>query len=333
MIDALRALRRPTPEFGWRVLALHVGPALLLLATVLPLVLFQDRLPGYPVPPPPPHRNHEMPLLVVAVVDGAPLVAGWATAFGISFLSGEPRRRLLAVVLPLLYALGGMTVVSNAQWLARNLDQPYLRWPAPDAFGAEVLVAAAALGAGVGLLLARRVTKPVAARPPAVRAVWVCQVDADLSWWLLQAAWAMPVALLAAAPPALNGSWGRALEFGVLPLAMCAAICTWASRGHVAVTAAGVRVRWGRLPVFGWELGVEYLTAVDVRRARVLRSLSAWIGTESLCLRTGPALVLRTRWGERWVTVPEADDAAAVLRNWIDGRRAIPAGAPMEGTS
>jgi hypothetical protein len=65
----------------------------------------------------------------------------------------------------------------------------------------------------------------------------------------------------------------------------------------------------------------------------VLRSLAAWTGTESLCLRTGPALVLRTRWGERWVTVPEAEDAAAVLRSWIDGRRAIQAGVRMEGTS
>jgi hypothetical protein len=330
MIDALRALTRPAPGLGWRVLALHVGPALLLAATVLPLVLFRDRLPRFA---PPPNQHHEMYLLPNAYLLGASVAAGWATAFWISFTSGTLLRQLWEIWLPMLYGLGGMSVAANAELLARNLDQPYARQSLPGTAGMEVVVLAAVAGAGAGLLLGRRVARIEAPRPPAVRAVWVRQVDADLSWWLAQATWAVALPLLVAVPFALAGSWSVALQFGVVPLTVCAAACVWASRGHVAITPAGIRVRWGRVPVFGWELGVEYIAAVEVRRAHVLRGLVAWTGMESLCLRGGPALVLRMSWGERWVTVPEAEEAAAVLRNWIAERRALRAGAVQEGTA
>jgi len=41
----------------------------------------------------------------------------------------------------------------------------------------------------------------------------------------------------------------------------------------------------------------------------------------------GPALVVRTRWGERrWFTVPEAEEAAGLLRAWPAQRRVAVAG-------
>jgi hypothetical protein len=62
---------------------------------------------------------------------------------------------------------------------------------------------------------------------------------------------------------------------------------------------------------------------VEVGQVRLLRSAAAWLPLRHLALRDGPALVIRTRTGGRHlVTVPEAEDAASVLRTWMAQRQA-----------
>ena len=107
MIDALRMVRRASPGAGWRALALLVGPALLLAGTVLPTVVLQGRLPRYEVPP---YQEHPLHYLFGAEVFAGWLVAAWAAVFVVSRTSRPPRRRLWERWLPLVYALGGLTM-------------------------------------------------------------------------------------------------------------------------------------------------------------------------------------------------------------------------------
>jgi hypothetical protein len=57
---------------------------------------------------------------------------------------------------------------------------------------------------------------------------------------------------------------------------------------------------------------------VEVGRVRLLGTSAAWRSLSQMALRDGPALVVRTRSGRRHVvTVPEAEDAAALLQRWM----------------
>jgi hypothetical protein len=320
MTDALRTARRSAPGAAWRALALYGGPALLLAATVLPTALLLGRLPRYEVAP---HQEHPLNYLFGAEAFGGWVVAGWAAALIVSRTSQPPRPRLWERWVPLVYALGGLTIAFTVPPIVLNLDRAY--GLPPDAGGALRLpftYAFAAACAGVGLVLGRRAAATEPVPRPATRAVWISRVDAGPSWWLAQLGSGLVAALLVAVPLAQADLWGPALQTGGTILGLCVAIFAWASRGQVSITPAGVRVRLGHVPVLGWELRIDQIASVEVARILLLRSPAILLLPTHLALRDGPALVLRTTWGaRRWVTMPEAEEAAAVLRTWLTQAR------------
>jgi hypothetical protein len=96
----------------------------------------------------------------------------------------------------------------------------------------------------------------------------------------------------------------------------------WASKGYVTISDSGIRAYYGHIPLLGWQVGIDQIASVEVGRVRLLRSAAAWQCLSHLALRDGPALIVRTRTGgRRVVTVPEAEDAAAVLRQWMAQRQ------------
>jgi hypothetical protein len=321
MIDTLRTLRRPAPGAAWRALALYVGPALLLAGTVLPTALLLGRLPSHEVPP---YQEHPLRYLVAAEVLGGWLVAGWATVLVVAATSRPPRPRLWETWVPLLYALGGLTIAFTVPPILLNLDRPYgVPYDAGAALRLPLTYAFSGACAGVGLVLGRRAAATEPGPRAAARAVWISRVDAGRSWWLAQLAFALGLSLLVAVPFVQAALWGAAVQTAGTVLGVSVAILAWGSRGQVSITPAGVRVRVGHVPVLGWELRIDQIASVEVANLRLLRSPAALLLPTRLALRDGPALVVRTTWGtRRWVTVPDAEDAAAVLRTWLAQRGA-----------
>jgi hypothetical protein len=324
MIDALRTARRPAPGFGWRALALYVGPALLVAATVLPTALLQGRLPR---PLGPPLQDHPADYLSGAVVSAALLAAAWVGLLGVSRVARHVDRRMFwELWVPLLYAFGGGFLAFSVRALVLSLDRPFAPVTAPsnplDLFSTVAMILAIS---GVGLLLGRRAVATELAAGPGVRAVWISDVDADLRWWLIQGLCALVGCLVLGVPYVLAGSWTLALETDVGILGCAVVSAAWASRGHVAISPWGVRVHCGHVPLLGWQVHIDNIASVEVGRVRLLRSLAAWKCLNNLALRDGPALVLRTRFGSRHVvTLPRAEDAAITLRTWLAEREVTP---------
>jgi hypothetical protein len=321
MIDVLRMVRRPVPDFAWRALALHVGPALLLTATVLPTLLLLGRLPRYEAPP---FQRYTVDYLLPAKLLGGWLVIAWAFVLVASLRSRHPNRRAVwELWVPLLYGLGGMAVAISVPALALNLDRPYAT--PPDTSGAVAMPAIFAsimACAAVGLLLGRRAAATEPVPRPRTRAVWISDVSADGWWWLLQAICALLACLLLAIPYVLVRSWAGLLQTDAGLLIVLLALGVWASRGHVTISPWGIRAYYGHIPLLGWQLGIDQIASVEVGRVRLLRSAAAWQCLSHLALRDGPALIVRSRTGgRRVVTVPEAEDAAAALRRWMAERR------------
>lgn len=140
----------------------------------------------------------------------------------------------------------------------------------------------------------------------------------------MQGGSALALCLCFALPSALGGWWSESLQVTVGILGSFAMVAAWGSRGSVTISPAGIRVAYGHVRIFGWELGIDQVASVEVADVRLLRSAAAWQCLTNLALRDGPALVVRTRGGgRRVVTVPDAEAAAAALRGWLDehGRR------------
>jgi hypothetical protein len=323
VIDALRFVKRPAPGAGWRAVALHVGPALLLAVTVPPTLLLWDRMIEH-LRQPDHAQQFTSPLL--ALIAGAGLIGGWVTVLAIHLSStGAARRELWGLWVPLLYAAGGLTIASTVPGLALVVDQPYGLPPDPGGLAWWAFTwAAVAACTSVGVLLGRRAAATEPAPRPANRTVWIAEVDGGLSWWVMQAVAALGAAVLASVPLLLSGSPGAALELAVGIVATVGVLAVWASRSTVAISPTGIRVGHGHIRLFGWELGIDSIVSVEVADVRLVRSTVAWVNCwTNLALRDGPALVVRTRWGKRRVlTVPDADDAAAVLGRWLAERRA-----------
>lgn len=318
MIEA-RIWKRPAPGAGWRAMALHVGPALLLAATVLPTLLLQERLPRYQQAP---YQAHAISWSAGVLATGACLVAAWFAVLVFASTGSPHRRPLWGLWVPLLYAAGGLAVAITVPDLILNLDR---RYSLPGGAGGlprwAFTWAAVAACASIGVLLGRRAAATMRAPTSANRAVWIAEVDADRSWWLLQGALALAAALLLAAPALLAGYVSEPLEGAASVLATFGLGAAWASTGLVTISPMGIRVALGHVRLYGWELPIEQITSVDVASVQVCRP-SVWIRSwRHLALRDGRALIVSTRSGGRHVvTVPDADDAAAVLKQWITDR-------------
>jgi hypothetical protein len=304
----------------WQAIGLLLVPAVLLAIIAVPAHLFAGRLPIVSADR----------YVRVAPVQGANGSAGfwvllWLAGLGAFALLRGKECRVFRVfweyALPAAYLLGGFLAGGAVVDAVNNLDaagiQPpdRLGWQAgvPPMVGALLC---GAIGAAIGRAVVGAERDPLQARGR-VRAVWVSEVRAGRDGWLLQAAWAAPWVLLTA--------WGSGLGAGLTVVAFLLAVSLWFQTARISITPAGVRVRLGLFGLFGWRLPMERIVSVDVV------PVSAWWPPRWLpdvVLRSGPALALGTTAGStRVIAVPEAAEAAAVLRGWLRGP--LPGGASV----
>ena len=160
-------------------MALWVGPALLVVAAVLPAALLAGSLPKFEVPP---YQYHPMDPTQGAWLAGPSLVAAWA-ALVIVYLSlrgaGRSREQLWRLGVPLLYFGAGLAIAWANTFIAINIDRPYTE--PPDSAGAAGLLidyVAGLLVAAAGVLLGRRAAdSDRVPRPrPINRALWIREV-------------------------------------------------------------------------------------------------------------------------------------------------------------
>lgn len=152
--------------------------------------------------------------------------------------------------------------------------------------------------------------------------MWISSVEAGRSWWLWQAVVIAPCALLFALLPEFGGWWGERVEAALVILSLGVLVAAWGSRGSVSISPAGIRVSVGQVGLVGWSIGIERITSVDVADVRLMRG-PFWSWTKHFGLCDGPALIVTTHGYRRHViTLPDADDAAVVLREWLSRRQA-----------
>ena len=189
----------------------------------------------------------------------------------------------------------------------------------PDLTLTIVAVVLAACTAGRLLGSQALAFEPVGEPRPAVRTVWMSDVTAGASWWVLQAVVAFAAGTVVSVPQLILSAGPHAIVAGAATAAMIITISAWASAGTVVVSRTGIRVRHGHFWPSGWQLGIEHIAAVHAVRVRVLRPPR--LGWRSFLLRDGSALLVRTRrGGRRWITVPNAEEAATLLGGWLAER-------------
>ncbi len=318
-------MQRPRPGLRWRLAALWLGPLLLLLVTVLPAALLAGRLPSFEVPP---YQRHRMSPVFTAWLAGPALAGAWA-ALMMGYLSlcrtGLARNQLWRFWLPLLYFCGGGAAAWSNSLVAINLDRPYAL--PPDAQGAAGLLidsAAGLLAAVPAVLIARRAAHfDQVLRPRSVsRAIWISEVQPSATWWLIRGATLLAVVLVCVSLFGLAGDAGTGLAAGLVMGGFQALLVLLASTAQLVLTPDGIRVRYGHLGILTSVTTMDQIESIEVATARLLKLRATWYGSAQMVLREGPALVVRTRWGEmRWFTLPEAQEAAALLRTWKGQRR------------
>jgi hypothetical protein len=316
------------PGFWWRALALGALPAALLAATALPAILLSGRLPRLEAAP---RGGHPTGYVLMAVVFASLVASGWAALAAV--VAGTPparsrRRKAWELGLPLLGMVGGAAAALADLPVMVNLDRSAGIGLSGGAVDLLAACAAVLAGGGLALLAGRRAA---AAEPDdrprgAVRAVWLRDVSAGPSWWTMQAMFGLVLLAALVVPSGLAGDWAGGLGPAVVMLAFVGLLVVYASNARVAVSTAGVRVRLGVLAPVGAELPIRDIRAVDVVALRSLPWRALWCTLPPrLVLRGGPALVIRTRAGGRCViTVPDADEAAGLLRGWLAARAVGP---------
>jgi hypothetical protein len=313
--EALPQTRRPAAGAAWRVLALYVGPALLLGLSML----VRGPLPWTDAPP-----SLRLLVAVETLLVELPLIVAWAVVVVVRLSSRGPNRRhVWELGTPVVYGFGGIGIAvvtgDRLELLADRLggglgvDPPV--WYAVGWAAAAVCVAA-------GLVLGRRAAATEAAQRTSTRAVWISSVDAGRSWWLWQAAIIVPGALLFALLPTFGGWWGERLEAALVIVSLGALVAAWGSRGSVSISPEGIRVSIGHVGLVGWSIGIEQIASVGVADVRLVRGLF-WTWAKHFGMRDGPALIVTTRGHQQHViTLPDAEDAAAVLGEWLARRQA-----------
>ncbi len=318
-------MERPRPGLRWRLAALWLGPLLLLLVTVLPAALLAGRLPSFEVPP---YQRHRMSPVFAAWLAGPALAGAW-TALMIAYLwlcrTGLARNQLWRFWLPLLYFCGGGAAAWSNTLVAINLDRPYAL--PPDAQGAAGLLidsAAGLLAAVPAVLIGRRAADfDQMLRPrPVSRTIWISEVQPSATWWLIRGATLLAVVLVCVSLFGLAGDAGTGLAAGLVMGGFQALLVLLASTAQLVLTPDGIRVRYGHLGIVGSVTTMDQIESIEVTTVRLLKLRATWYGPAQLVLRDGPALLVHTRWGERrWFTLPEAQEAAALLRTWKEQRQ------------
>ena len=317
MTETLPLTRRPAAGVAWRVLALYVGPALLVGLSIL----VRTPLPSSGAP-------FSVRLLIAAetLLLDLPLIVAWIVVIVIRLSSLDPnRRKVWELGTPIVYLIGGMGIAIDTSGRLERLAEH---------FGGVLAVhpplwyavgwATAAVCVAMGLVLGRRAAATEPAPRTSTRSVWISSVDAGRSWWRWWAVLATPWILLAALLPLFDG-WVERLEFALVILSLGVLVAAWGSRGSVSISPTGIRVSFGHVGLIGWSIGIEQIMSVEVADVRLMRGVF-WGGMKHFGLRDGPALIVTTRGFQKHViTLPDAEDAAAVLREWLAQRQAAPA--------
>ncbi|MDQ6773697.1 MAG: hypothetical protein M3024_12045 [Candidatus Dormibacteraeota bacterium] len=301
-----------TRRRAWQALGLVALPGLLLALIVVPAHLFAGQLPT---------RSAD----VYPRQSPVALANGWAVVWAAVWLSGAvvhavlpgaARRAFWEYAAPAAYLVGGYLGVAATVTVTANLGAPAIR--APDADWQQNVVpvigavTAAALVAAIGQRAVAGLPDPTRVNGP-LRQVWIAKVCAGPTYWLFNIGLAVGLGLLSLR---LTGPATAAAGTAVI-----AAVSLWFGSARISITPRGVRVRLGMFGPVGWRLPVDRIRAVDVVQVAVI-----WPPRfVSVVLRDGPALALRLDTGNtRVVAMPEAPEAADMLRAWL----AVGTGAP-----
>ncbi|MBO0687088.1 MAG: hypothetical protein J2P45_28400 [Candidatus Dormibacteraeota bacterium] len=313
------------PGAARRGIALWVGPLVLALAMLLPGLQLAGRLP---------HATGWRRFLdptSLSVFCFAAFVAAWLLVVGVYHLilvpSHRDRQHLWRLWLPALYGSGGAAAAVLCTMVVAGLDQPQpLRLDDNALIGYPIYLAGLFLGTVVGQVLGRLAgdSDRVQGPRPDMRSVWITEVHPGPIWWALHAAAALTWSVAFFGPIAATGNRVAALAAG-LSLATYQFVMTLiSSRVTLILTADGIFVRRGYVGSRRTLLTMAGIESVEVAKAHLPRLLLSCLlphrwGSEQgqLLLRNGPAVSVRTRWGERrWFTVPQASEMAGLLQAW-----------------
>jgi hypothetical protein len=299
----------------WQAIGLLLAPAVLLAIIAVPAHLFAGRLPVVSA-----DRYVRVPPVQGANGSAGFWVLLWLAGLGaFTLLRGKERWVFWEYALPFAYLLAGLLAGGAVVDVVNNLDAAVIQPPDRLGWQAGVPPMAGALlcgviGAAIGRAVVAAERDPLQARG-AVRSVWLAEVRADRDFWLLTAALGAPWVLLTA--------WGSGLGAGLTMIAFLLALSLWFQTARISITPAGVRVRLGLFGVFGWRLPIERIVSVDVVPVNVWWP-PRWV--TDVVLGSGPGLALRTTSGStRVIAIPEAPEAAELLRGWLRG--------PLPGTA
>lgn len=310
---------------AWRIIALWVGPPALALAMLLPGLTLAGRLAhtaGW---------RRFMDTTTLSAICFAAFVAAWLVTVGVYHLILVPDRRdrqsFWRVWLPALYGLGGQVAAFLGMMVVAGIDRPEaptLGALAPMDY--PVGVGGLLLAGGAGQFLGRLAgdSDRLHGPRPNSRAVWITEVHPDPMWWTLQAAGAVAFSVMLSAPFATAWGGTAAVASGLSLVTYQFMMTLISSRVTLILTADGIFLRRGYVGSRRTLLTMAGIESVEVANAQLPRLLLSCLlphrwGSEQgqLLLRNGPAVAVRTRWGERrWFTVPDASEMAGLLQKW-----------------
>lgn len=301
-----------------------VLPAALVILALLPLWLFEVRLPE----PLASHWNMRgipngamsrtrLVLIIVAFTGGA------AVAMGMAAFRRRAGRGEVTGLMAVATSVGGL--IAALSWATTHANLDIATWKQAGPIGLPVILLCIGAAITLGAIAARssRVleTRPAAAPPgiptaglaPGARAMWVGTA---------RTVWAAPLAVIIFAI-------GLALQFrvpfiGLLQLAV-GAVCLLFTSIRVTVDRSGVRIAYGAL---GWP--VQRVPLIEIHQASMLKvqpmEWGGWGYRGSLRVMRRAAVVLRAGEGIRLelagqrtlvITVDDAQQGAGVINDLV----------------
>jgi len=324
----------------WLVAVAVVG----LLGVVLPMQLLSSRLPDPiavhwgPDLQPDGSRSQSSAMTPPAVIIAAALLL---SLIGASRAYAAGRAGRLAIV-----TFGsGLAAATNATIIVRNLDQAIWsnadrQTPAMLALQLSVALAAAALAYAVGSRAWRDVQPAAAPQGPTLaltageRAYWSGSAS---NRWLLAVAAYLPLQALAVLA---MFSHQRMLPVWLGLHIVVFVVLELFSRIRVTIDGRGVTVRYGHLGLWTQRVPLERIAGAQAIELDPIahggwgyRGSRRLFGKASIVVRSGPAVRLDLRGGQRlFITVDDAATAARLL-NGLIGRQSPSTGTPLVTTS
>ncbi|MBO0838150.1 MAG: hypothetical protein J2P28_21905, partial [Actinobacteria bacterium] len=296
---------------AWRIIALWVGPLALAQSMLLPGLTLAGRLVH------PTGWGDNIDATALAILACLAFGTAWLSMLGVYHLilvpNGRDRQSFWRFWLPALYGLGGQVAALLGMIVVAGIDRPEapsLGALAPMDY--PVGVGGLLLAGGAGQFLGRLAgeTDRLHGRRPASRALWITEVHPDPMWWTMQAAGAVALSVMVFGPFAATWGGTAAVASGLSLVTGQLVMTLTSSRVTLILTADGIFVRRGYVGSRRTLLTMAGIESVEVAQANLPRLLLScllphrWSSEQGqLLLRNGPAVAVRTRWGERrWFT-------------------------------